>query len=140
MLLERPPALDELQVVLVEDEPDAREMVKVLLEKCGAKVRAVASAAEALEAIRSCKPDVLVIDIEMPCEDGYALIRKVRSLDSDQGGLIPAVALTAHARSEDRLKALSAGYQAHVAKPVSVDGLLLVMASITGRVGRRPAR
>jgi signal transduction histidine kinase/CheY-like chemotaxis protein len=138
-LLERPPALEGLRVVLVEDEPDARELVKVLLEECGAKVNAVASAAEALETIQSWKPDVLLSDIEMPGEDGYTLIRKVRSLAPDQGGLVPAIALTAHARGEDRLRALATGFQSHVAKPIRVDELLVVIASLTGRAGRSHA-
>ncbi|HSE98792.1 MAG TPA: ATP-binding protein, partial [Blastocatellia bacterium] len=139
-LFDCPPMLDGLQVLVVEDESDARDMMRLLLEECGAKVKAVASVAEALEAMRAGKPDVVLSDIEMPGEDGYSFIRKVRALPPDQGGLIPAVALTAHARSDDRLKTLGAGYQAHVAKPVSVDELLVVIASVTGRAGRKLAQ
>ncbi|HWP44812.1 MAG TPA: PAS domain S-box protein [Blastocatellia bacterium] len=132
------PALCGLNVLVVEDDLDARELMKLLLEQSGANVRTATSATEAVETIQTWRPDVMVSDIEMPLEDGYILIRKVRMLAPDRGGLTPAVALTAHARSEDRLRALAAGFQAHVAKPVSVDELLLVIASVTGRVGREP--
>jgi CheY-like chemotaxis protein len=122
--------LDGLQVLVVDDEPDAREFLTTVLGYCGAKVTAVASAAEALESITRSKPDLLVSDIGMPVEDGYALIRKVRALDPERGGRIPAVALTAYGRIEDYRRALAAGYQMHVPKPVDPDKLTAVLASL----------
>jgi PAS domain S-box-containing protein len=110
--------LQGLRVLVVDDEPDARELFSIMLRRCGAEVTTAASAGEALEYLESWKPGVLVADIGMEGEDGYALIRKVRALPKERGGEIPALALTAYARSEDRLKALSAGYQVHLAKPV----------------------
>ncbi len=126
-------SLDGLRVLVVDDEPDARELLTTVLEEYGAQVIAVASAAEALEAIKQLQPDVLVSDIGMPQEDGYTLIRKVRALTVHQGGQIPAVALTAYARAEDRAQALLAGFQQHISKPVDPAQLALVVASLAGR-------
>jgi len=98
---------------------------------------AVDSALEALEVLPLMRPDVLVSDIGMPGNDGYDLIQKVRSLSSVEGGGTPAVALTAFARSEDRQRALLAGYQIHVSKPVEPAELIAVCASLAGRIGRR---
>jgi signal transduction histidine kinase len=127
------PVLEGLRVLVVDDDPDARDLLTTVLRGCQADVTAVSNAAEALEAISRQKPDVLVSDIEMPGEDGYSLIRNVRALDVEHGGRIPALALTAHARVEDRLRALSAGYKAHVAKPVEPAELVMVIASLAGR-------
>jgi signal transduction histidine kinase len=127
------PILEGLRVLVVDDEPDARDLLMTVLRECRADVTAVATAAEALEAISRLRPDVMVSDIEMPAEDGYSLIRKVRALESEQGGQTPAIALTAHARVEDRLRALSAGYKAHVAKPVEPAEIVAVIASLAGR-------
>jgi PAS domain S-box-containing protein len=129
--------LDGLKVLAVDDEADARSLVKRLLEDCGATVRTAGSASEALEAVRAERPDVLVSDIGMPGEDGYSLIRRVRALEAERGGLdpIPAVALTAYARSEDRMKAVLAGFQMHVSKPVEAAELLTMVASLAGRAG-----
>ncbi len=96
-------------------------------------MRTAGSAAEALAMIRAEAPDVLVSDIGMPGQDGYALIRQVRALDEAHGGNVPAVALTAYARSEDRMKAIRAGFQMHVAKPVEGAELITVVASLAGR-------
>ena len=96
-----------------------------------------ASAGEALEALRRRRPDVLVCDIGMPGEDGYALLARVRDLTAEEGGLVPAVALTAYARADDRRRALAAGYQAHLAKPVDPDELISLVARMAGRP--RPA-
>jgi CheY-like chemotaxis protein len=93
------------------------------------------SAAEALALIESGRPDVLVSDIGMPGEDGYALIRKVRALGAARGGNVPAIALTAYARAEDRVKAILAGFQHHVVKPVEPGELIAMVASLTGRTG-----
>lgn len=129
------PSLDGLQVLVVDDEADAREFITAVLEQCGAAVTAIASAKEALEVIEP-KLDVLVSDIGMPEEDGYALINQVRSLTPEQGGRIPAAALTAYAREEDRTKALLAGFQLHVSKPVSPAELAAVVANLAGRTGK----
>ncbi|HLO85511.1 MAG TPA: PAS domain S-box protein [Nostocaceae cyanobacterium] len=125
--------LAELRVLVVDDEVDARYLVSTILEQYGAQVLAVASVAEAMTALAEFHPNVIVSDIGMPEEDGYALIRKVRSLAPEAGGKIPAVALTAYARSEDRTQALLAGYQLHIPKPVSPIELAVVVANLAGR-------
>ncbi|HWM94649.1 MAG TPA: ATP-binding protein [Thermoanaerobaculia bacterium] len=131
-----PPALHGLKVLAVDDEADARQLLAAVLQQCGAEVRTCSSAAEALAALEEYRPDILVSDIGMPEEDGYALIRKVRSLEAESGGRIPAVALTAYARLEDRLQAFSAGYNMHVPKPVEPAELAVVIASLTNRRGK----
>jgi len=118
----------------VDDEADAREVLSLVLSGAGAEVAAVESAARALDLMERWKPDVLVSDIGMPHEDGFTLIRKVRALPAEQGGSIPAIALTAFARTQDRLRILSAGYQMHVPKPVEQLELLTVVASLTKRL------
>lgn len=128
-----PPGLAGLKVLVVDDEADARQLLIFVLDRCGAVAKACASAGEALEALAQFKPDILVSDIGMPDEDGYMLIEKVRSLDAERGGRIPAVALTAYARVEDRLRALAAGYNMHVPKPVEPAELAMVIASLIGR-------
>lgn len=133
--LDHAPALDGLHVLVVEDEPETRDMLVAILTRCGAQVRASESAKRALETIQEWKPDVLVSDISMPGEDGYELIKKVRALGPERGGRIPAVALTAYARTEDRLRALSAGFQIHVPKPVEPAELAAVVASLAWRTG-----
>jgi signal transduction histidine kinase/CheY-like chemotaxis protein len=128
--LDCPPGLEGARVLLVEDEPDVRELMVIVLERCKVKVTAVGSAAEALLALQREVPDVLVSDIGMPGEDGYALIRKVRELTPERGGKVPALAVTAHARAEDRRRALLAGYQMHLGKPVAPEELLLMVATL----------
>jgi signal transduction histidine kinase/ActR/RegA family two-component response regulator len=128
-----PPELVGLRVLVVDDEADAREILAVVLRSCGSEVTTVSSASEALAALKRLKPDLLVSDIEMPDEDGYSLIANVRSLEQESGGQIPAIALTAHARVEDRMRALSAGYQMHIAKPVEPAELVVVIASLAIR-------
>ncbi|HSD46026.1 MAG TPA: PAS domain S-box protein, partial [Pyrinomonadaceae bacterium] len=115
---DRKRTLGGLRVLVVDDEFDARALVTTMLERSGAHVLAVSSTREALDSMQTWKPDVLIADIGMPIEDGYSLIRKVRALPSDSGGQTPALALTAYARTEDRIRALSEGYQVHLAKPV----------------------
>ena len=127
------PTLGGVKVLVVDDEPDARSLVKRLLEDCQASVITAASAPEALELIRRESPDVLVSDIGMPDEDGYALIRRVRELDKAGGGDIPAVALTAYARSEDRVQAIQHGFKMHVAKPVEPAELVTMVGALAGR-------
>ena len=131
-----PSALDGLHILVVDDELDARELVKIMLEQNGAQVTAAASVAEALSLLRSEKGlqlDAIVSDIGMPEENGYTLIRQVRNLSAAQGGQLPAIALTAFGRASDRIAALSAGFQMHVPKPVEAAELVMVIASLTGR-------
>jgi CheY-like chemotaxis protein len=130
------PVLDGLRVLVVDDEADARELVMTILKQYGVEVTAVATAREALEVLQQSQPNVLVSDIGMPDEDGYALIRQVRALDAEQGGQIPAVALTAYARAEERIRALAAGFQLHIPKPVNPEELAAVVANLVGRTGK----
>lgn len=127
------PDLAGLRVLLVDDEPDTLEILRVMLNQFGANVRGAASTNDALEAFLAWKPDVLVSDLGMPGEDGFALIGKVRALTPEQGGDIPAAALTAHVREEDRTKALAAGYQTHLKKPVDPTKL----AAAVARLGKK---
>jgi PAS domain S-box-containing protein len=131
----RPEKLDGLRVLVVDDEPDTLLMLELGLSRCGAEVKAVSSAAEALAALDSGRFDVIISDIGMPGEDGYQFIRKVRARTPDAGGGTPAVALTAYARVEDRLLALRSGYQMHVPKPVELDELVAVTYSLVSRAG-----
>jgi CheY-like chemotaxis protein len=119
--------------LVVDDEEDARDLLRTMLEHCNASVRTAASSQEALAKLRAEPPDVLITDIGMPNEDGYALIEQVRALRAEHGGRTPAVALTAYARSEDRTRALLKGFNHHVAKPVDPDELLAVIANLVGR-------
>ncbi len=128
-------SLEGLKVLIVDDEPDARELVVVMLGRCGASMKVAASSAEAIEIVGGWKPDVLIADIGMPIEDGYGLIKRLRALPKDQGGCIPALALTAYARTEDRVRALSSGYQVHLSKPVDRAELAAVVARLAERVG-----
>lgn len=131
------PTLNGVKVLVVDDEPDARELIRFVLEGCNAEVATVASAQEALEALSRDMPHVLVSDIGMPQEDGYSLIRKLRALPPEQGGRIPAVALTAYARAEDRKRALLSGYQMHISKPVEPSELIAVVSSLTSLIPNR---
>jgi hypothetical protein len=127
------PALDGVRILVVDDEADVREFAVMTFQECGAEAVSASSLAEAMNIIGTWKPNVLVADIGMPDEDGYALIRRVRSLPAEQGGRIPAMALTAYARTEDRVRILSSGYQIHVAKPVEPVELITAVASLAGR-------
>jgi CheY-like chemotaxis protein/nitrogen-specific signal transduction histidine kinase len=131
-----PAELSGLRLFLVDDDDDAREAMSVLLRQCGASVTAFASAAEAFEALQAGPPDVLLSDIAMPGEDGYSLIRRVRELPPQRGGRVRAAALTAYAGAEDRARALAAGYNEHLAKPVEPKSLVGAAA----RLGRGHAR
>jgi PAS domain S-box-containing protein len=130
------PRLDGVTVLVVDDEPDARELVSRVLSDCGAEVRTAGSAADARAMIMRAKPTVLVSDIGMPGEDGYALIRQIRKGDAGIGQDIPAIALTAYARSEDRQRAILSGFQMHIAKPVEPAELIAMVASLAGRVSQ----
>jgi PAS domain S-box-containing protein len=129
-------ALKGLRVLVVDDEADSRELLTSTLGQRGAGVTAVASAGEALDALVRVRPDVLVSAIEMPEEDGYTLMRKVRALKPEQGREIPAVALSAYVRAEDRVRSLAAGFQAHVRKPVEPAELVAVVTSLAGRTAK----
>ena len=128
------PSLAGVRALVVDDELSARQVATAILRRGGAEVLTAASVEEAMQMLGTLRPDVLVSDIEMPGEDGYSLIERVRRLDAAAGGEIPAVALTAYSRVQDRLRALSAGYQIHVPKPVEPVELLTVVASLTGRI------
>jgi PAS domain S-box-containing protein len=132
-------SLAGLRVLVVDDELDARALLTAMLERCGAEVVSAESALEGIESIERWRPDVLVADIGMPVEDGYGLIRKVRALPKERGGLTPALALTAYARTEDRVRAISEGYQLHLAKPVDRVELATVVASLANRVAQADA-
>ncbi len=131
------PRLDGLRLLVIDDEPDAREVVGEVLRGRGAEVELAASAAEALERFAASRPDVIVSDIGMPGADGYSLIRKIRALPPDAGGRTPAVALTAYARSEDAQRAFVAGFQMHVAKPIEPARLAIAVANVGGLADRR---
>ena len=124
-----------LKALVVDDDADTCEIVGAVLTKAGAEVRTCLSASQALAAMDAWVPDILVSDIAMPGQDGYALIREVRARRTEEGGAVPAVALTAYGRAEDRMKALSAGFQVHVGKPVEPKQLVNVVASVTGYGG-----
>ena len=125
--------LQGLRVQVVDDEPDARELLTIVLQQRGAEVRASATASEALEMLMQWEPDVLVSDIGMPGEDGYDLMRKVRTLKS-VSGLIPALALTGYARPEDAARALESGYHMHLPKPVAPSELVAAVASLAMKI------
>ncbi|HEY0083160.1 MAG TPA: ATP-binding protein, partial [Pyrinomonadaceae bacterium] len=126
-----------LRVLIVDDEADSRLLLRTIVEQSGAKARVAASAAEALAAFAEFRPDILVSDIGMPQEDGYALLRQVRALSPEAGGRIPAIALTAYAREDDRVRALQAGFQIHVAKPVNPPELVAVIVGLAGVTSRK---
>jgi signal transduction histidine kinase/CheY-like chemotaxis protein len=130
------PTLEGVTAVVVDDEEDARNLIAKMLVKAGASVRTAKSAADALEVIKSQPPDVLVSDIGMPVEDGFHLIRAVRQLPAEQGGSVPAIALTAYTRSEDRVRIFAAGFQMHLAKPADGVELLTMVESLARRHGR----
>ncbi|MCY1046687.1 PAS domain S-box protein [Corallococcus sp. bb12-1] len=131
--LGRPAELTGVRVLVVDDEEDARELLRTLLEDSGAHVLTAGSAEEGLQVLQAERPDVLVSDIGMPGTDGYGFIERVRALPADRGGRTPAVAITAYARSEDRSRVLRAGFQSHVPKPVEPVELLAVLESLAGR-------
>jgi PAS domain S-box-containing protein len=125
--------LDGVRVMVVEDENDVRDFLRVSLVQYGAEVSTFATTADALLAVEAERPDVLVSDIGMPDEDGYAFIRRVRALGPDRGGQVPAAALTAYAKGEDGQRVLSAGFQVHLPKPVQPSDLASVVATLAGR-------
>jgi CheY-like chemotaxis protein len=131
--LEDGPDLAGIRVLVAEDDDDARGLIAKVLETQGATVVAASSAREALDLLLRGPFDVLISDIEMPVMDGYQLIRELRLRPSGQGGAVPAAALTAYARTEDRMRALRAGFQLHLAKPVQPSELVTVVGSLAAR-------
>jgi CheY-like chemotaxis protein len=127
--------LANVRVLVVEDEPDSRDMLIDLFRSVGAEAVGVRTTAEALEQVEELPPDVVVSDIELIGEDGYMLVRKLRALPPSEGGRIPAVALTAFSQSADRVRALAAGFQMHVPKPAEPVELITVVASLVGKGG-----
>jgi len=137
-LTNRPDSLAGLRVLVVDDESDTREFLATALHQYGATVMTAASTAEALSLLRRQPPDVLLSDIGMPGEDGYALIRRVRSLPPEAGGQVPAAALTAYVQGGDRLQSLNAGFQLHIPKPIDPSHLIDVVARLSGRTDPVP--
>src|SRR5262245_4194782 len=127
------PSLRGLRVLVVDDDRDSLDLVRTILAGVGADVRECMSASEGFKVVQDWRPDVLISDIEMPDEDGYTFIRRLRTLDFTKGGKTPAVALTAYGRVEDRLRTLSAGYNMHVPKPIDPAELGVIVASLAGR-------
>jgi signal transduction histidine kinase/ActR/RegA family two-component response regulator len=135
--LECPPELAGLQIAVVDDEPETRELLSFVLRQCEAEVTTAENAAQLLELFRNQSFDVLISDIGMPGSDGYTLIRQVRQLSASRNGLIPAAALTAYARTEDRTAALKAGFDVHLTKPIDPSELLVVISTLVTNVRKR---
>jgi PAS domain S-box-containing protein len=133
-ILENGHRLDGVRVLVVEDNLDTLDMLKFIFSESGAEVITATSVDEALDALERFRPDALISDIAMPDRDGYDLIREIRSREPERGGKIPAVAVTAYARAEDRVRVLAAGFQMHIAKPIAPDELIAVVASLTGQI------
>jgi len=132
--------LDGIRILLVDDEPDTLEIISLLLAKRGAEVRPASSVAEAMKILTLWNPDALVADIGMPGEDGYSFISRVRALQTEHNSRVPALALTAYADAEDRDRALAAGFQQHLSKPVEPDELASTIAELVGRPLRSLSR
>jgi len=126
-------SLNGLKILVVDDEQDTRDFVRAVLKECGSDVTTASSAREGLAMLQAQRPDFLISDLGMPDDDGYSLIGWVRALPADQGGETPAVALTAYARAEDRLRVLRSGFQIHIPKPIEPIELIVAVASLVGR-------
>jgi signal transduction histidine kinase/ActR/RegA family two-component response regulator len=131
--LDKPETLTGVRVLVVDDEQDTRALISAVIARSGAEVTACSTAGEALETLETWRPHILMSDIGMPGEDGYALIRRVRALPPERGGSTPAAALTAYARDEDRGRALAAGFQLHIAKPFSPRELIAAVSELQSR-------
>jgi CheY-like chemotaxis protein/anti-sigma regulatory factor (Ser/Thr protein kinase) len=129
------PDLRGIRVLVVDDDLEARELLEAIMRSAGAEATTAPSAARALEILERNRPDLIICDIAMPDGDGYSLIQKLRSRTDAEGGRIPAVALTAYARNEDRKRSLLAGFQGHIAKPAEPTELLALIGSLVGRTG-----
>lgn len=135
-LSEKTVTLDGLQVLVVENNSDTRELFTFLLLEFGAEVIAVAVVSEALEVLERYQLDIIISDIELPGEDGCSLVSKVRTREASRGGqMIPAIAVTCAVSSSERIRALKAGFQKHMSKPIDVYELVKVVASLAGRAG-----
>ena len=132
-----PPELTGARVLVVDDDEEARSLMLTVLSSLDLRVRCLGSAEEAVREVLREPPDVIISDIAMPEEDGYSLITRVRALPADRGGRVPAVALTAHARMEDRMRAILAGFDTHVPKPVEPSELVVVLAGLLSRTSPR---
>jgi CheY-like chemotaxis protein len=132
-------SIEGVRVLVVDDEQDVRDVLRLVLEQRKAVAHCVDSAQEAMAALASFRPDVLVSDIGMPRTNGYEMMRAIRALPAARGGRVPAVALTAYARDEDRREALAAGFQRHLAKPVQPDTLAAVVAALVAQARTRDA-
>jgi PAS domain S-box-containing protein len=128
--------LTGLKVLVVDDEPDACQLIKWVLGECHAEVVTASSAAEAMPLVETARPDVLISDIGMPEVDGYEFLRRIRTLDPSRGGAVPAIALTAFARPEDRARSLKVGFSVHISKPIQPEALTATVASVAGRKSR----
>jgi CheY-like chemotaxis protein len=133
-----PSPLRGFQLLVVDDDPDALDLLSLLLTDAGASVRTAASAAEALALLRWIRPDVLLSDLAMPDEDGYSLIRSLRTIERQSGRRIPAVALTAYVRVQDRARAVDAGFDVFVEKPVDPEELVSVIGGLVEARALRP--
>jgi len=131
----RLPDLSGLRVLVVDDEPDGRDVIAQILSSRGAETAAAGSADEAIRVLQSFKPDVLLSDIRMPGKDGYQLLQELHSLETGEGRNVPAIALTGFARAEDRKLALLNGYRFHLAKPFDPGELIAAVAMLAGRTG-----
>jgi CheY-like chemotaxis protein len=127
-------ALDGLQVLIVDSDPDSRYLLTMIFEEYGVETIAATSAAEALEILKQVKPDLLISEIRLPKEDGYSLMHKVKALESPEQVQIPAIALTVHAREDDRARALSVGFEEHLPKPFDIDELITTVACLTQHI------
>jgi len=137
--MECPPQLAGLRVLVVDDEPDTRELIRTVLESCSAEVTTASTAIEAFQHFQRRPPDLVVSDIGMQGKDGYWLIRQIRGLSAAEGGRVPAVAITAYAGTRDRTRALLEGFTNHVSKPTEPPELLAVVAASVGRtIARDP--
>jgi CheY-like chemotaxis protein len=132
-----PGALQGIRTLVVDDEPDARDLLATVLTLAGSEVETAGSVSDAFLVLRRFRPHVLVSDIGMPDENGYALLRRLRQLAPADGGEVPAVALTAYTRTEDRREALAAGFTTHLGKPVSPDDLVRTVAGLATAHARR---
>ena len=126
-------SLQGVHVLLVEDDDDSRALLQTILQYCGALVTVVASARAAVSTLERVKPDLVLSDLSMPGEDGYWLIGRIRTLPSDRGGKIPAIAITAHGHPHSVDRTLAAGFQAHLRKPVDPWDLARTIAALAGR-------
>jgi CheY-like chemotaxis protein len=126
-------SLRDVRVLVVEDDPDSRELLELLLSDAGMVVDSASSVAEAFEVLTEHRPDVIVSDIGMPFENGYSFLRNLRQVLQEEGGTIPALAITGYCRPEDRERALAAGFDLHLTKPIEPDHLLRALTELTRR-------